>query len=60
MYSTFFMHSEIQKNLSKVYLLRSVQVVLTKASYYIRRLLNMFQKQFNDKGPFRELELIEH
>ena len=27
------MHSEIQKNLSKVYLLRSVQVVLTKASF---------------------------
>ena len=44
MYSTFFMHSEIQKNLSKVYLLRSVQVVSSTT---------MFQKQFNDKGPIK-------
>ena len=45
------MHSEIQKNLSKVYLLRSVQVVLTKASY-------SSTNKYYDKGPFRELELI--
>ena len=48
---TFFMHSGMQKNLNKVYLLRSVG--FDESQLFVDLVLHMFQKQFNDKGPIK-------